>query len=89
MNLQGQVAAILREGGLLPPVADDPPVSVEESLGGAVVIRRHPGGTANVGFVVGDVLARIARLLSEHGLQVTEEPGEGDAPPYLKVWPAP
>ena len=89
MELKDRVEAIVREAGLLPATGDDPPVSVETSMGGTVVIRRHPGGAANVGVLVGDILRRVAQVLSDQGLHVTEEGGRGHAPPYLRVWPEP
>ena len=89
MELKDRVEAIVREAGLLPVAGDDRPVSIETSMGGTVVIRRHPGGTANVGTLVGDVLRRVAQILSDKDLEVTEEGGRGHAPPYLRVWPSP
>ena len=75
MELKVRVEAIVREAGLLPATGDDPPISIEASMGGTVVIRRHPGGTANVDILVGDILRRVAQVLSDQGLHVTEEGG--------------
>ncbi len=87
MGLRERVEAALREASLFSSAADDPPVLIEDSTDGTVIIRRHPGGTAGLGFLVGDILGRVDRALSDQGFHVTEERGDDHAPPYLGVWP--
>ena len=89
MDLKRRVETILRDAGVFPASEPGVEITIEDGGDGSVIVRRRFVMGINVSPFLGKILKTHAEILSDAGLQVAEDPEDGQRPPSLRVTGAP